>query len=155
MTLNPGPRSQALSNLSSKLRELVPAMQALSEPSDRNLPLAMRQLLDAIDRVDVAAGDDAPVSPGTCIRLRREELGLTVEQVALQLETDPGVCAQRRGAWLIDIEADAVAISDRTALVLHDVLGVDLRVLAHWIAVAEAAKHSAGDTSIATAAQAA
>lgn len=149
MTHSPGPRSQALSDLSAKLRELVPAMQALSEPSDRNLPLAMRQLLDAIDRMDVAARDDAPVSPGTYIRLRREELGLTVEQVALQLETDPGVCAHRRAAWLTDIEADAEAISDRTALVLHDVLGVDLRVLAHWIAIAEASKLSAGAGSMA------
>jgi hypothetical protein len=150
MTHSPGPRSQALSDLSAKLRELVPAMQALSEPSDRNLPLAMRQLLDAIDRVDVAAGDDAPVSPGTYIRLRREELGLTVDEVARKLDTDPDVSARRRAEWLVDIEADAVAISDRTAFVLHDAIGVDLRALAHWIAVAEAAKSNAGSSAGAT-----
>ncbi len=136
-------RREALINVSAKLRELVPVLQALAKPSDHNLPLGMRFLLDAIDHVDVAAGADRPFSPGTYIRLKREELGLTVEQVALQLETDPGVCAHRRAAWLTDIEADAEAISDCTALVLHEVLGVDLRVLAHWIAIAEVGKLAA------------
>jgi len=131
-------RREALSNVSAKLRELVPVLQALAKPSDHNLPLGMRFLLDAIDHVDVAAGADRSMSPGTYIRLTRENLGLTVEQVALQLETDPDVCARRRAAWLTDIEADAESILDRTALVLHDVIDIDLRVLAHWIAIAEA-----------------
>ena len=133
-------RSEALSNISAKLREFVPVIQALTEPSDNNLPVGIIRLLEAIDLVDVAAGADRPVSPGTYIRLRREELGLTAEQVALKLETDPDVCTQRRAAWLTNIEADAEAISDRTAFVLHDTIGVDLRVLAHWMAIAEAGK---------------
>ena len=140
-------RREALFNVSAKLRELVPVLQALAKPSDHNLPLGMRFLLDAIDHVDVAAGADRPISPGTYIRLTRENLGLTVEQVALQLETDPDVCARRRAAWLTDIEADAESISDRTALVLHDVIDIDLRVLAHWIAIAEA-RTLAADRSV-------
>lgn len=147
-------RREALSNVSAKLRELVPVVQALARPSDHSLPLGMRFLLDAIDNVDVAAGADRPISPGTYIRLTRESLGLTVEQVALKLETDPDVCARRRAAWLTDIEADVESISDRTALVLHDVIDIDLRVLAHWIAIAEArtlaADRSAGAEDLAT-----
>ena len=49
-------RSTALSTVSASLREQVVAMEALSEPSDHHLPFAMRHLLDAIDRVDVAVG---------------------------------------------------------------------------------------------------
>jgi hypothetical protein len=48
-------RRAALSNVSAALREQVIALQALMEPSDHDLPDAMRLLLDGIDRVDVAA----------------------------------------------------------------------------------------------------
>ena len=51
-------RREALSTVSAALREQVVALQALGEPRDHDLPIGMRLLLDAIDRVDRAAGAD-------------------------------------------------------------------------------------------------
>jgi hypothetical protein len=62
-------RREALSNVSAKLRELIPVLQALAKSSDHSLPLGMRFLLDAIDHVDVAAGADRPISPGPWIAI--------------------------------------------------------------------------------------
>lgn len=48
-------RRQALTNISSPLQQAVQGLQALTQPGDSDLPIGMRHLLDAIDRVDVAA----------------------------------------------------------------------------------------------------
>lgn len=82
------------------------------------------------------------ISPGTYVRFRREALHLSLEDVALMLETTPGVSAQRRAEWLAMIEADVAPISLPTALALHDTIRVDLRVLAYWMALAEGARPS-------------
>ncbi|MEG3169217.1 helix-turn-helix transcriptional regulator [Sphingomonas sp. LB3N6] len=79
------------------------------------------------------------ITPGTYIRLRREAAGLTIENVAMMIESDPPVCVQRRIQGLTMIEADIDEISPSTAMVLHDVIGVDLRILAYWMAIAEGA----------------
>jgi len=50
-------RREALTNISSSLQQTVLALQALTQPGDEHLPIGMRHLLDAIDRVDVAATD--------------------------------------------------------------------------------------------------
>lgn len=51
-------RSEALTNISSSLQQVVPALQVLTQPGDEHLPFAMRHLLDAIDRVDVEVAGD-------------------------------------------------------------------------------------------------
>ncbi len=80
------------------------------------------------------------ITPGTYIRQRREEAGLTIENVAMMIESDPPVSVSRRIEGLTMIEADVEEISASTAMVLRDVIGIDLRVLAYWIAIAEGAK---------------
>ncbi len=79
------------------------------------------------------------ITPGTYIRLRREEAGLTIENVAMMIESDPPVSVSRRIEGLTMIEADVEEIAASTAMVLHDVIGIDLRILAYWMAVAEGA----------------
>ncbi len=49
-------RREALTHISSSLQQAAQALQALTQPGDTNIPTGMRHLLDAIDRVDVAAG---------------------------------------------------------------------------------------------------
>ena len=82
------------------------------------------------------------VTPGTYIRLRREACGMTIENVAMEIESDPPVSVSRRIEGLKMIEADVEEISPSTAMVLHDVIGIDLRILAYWMAIAEGATPS-------------
>ena len=49
-------RRPALKEISSALRQSAVALQALTEPGDSDLPIGMRLLLDAIDRIDVVSG---------------------------------------------------------------------------------------------------
>jgi hypothetical protein len=105
---------------------------------DRREALAL-----APSAVALTAPITAPsISPGTYIRLRREEAGLTIENVALMIESFPQVTVQRRIEGLTMIEADVEPISPSTAMVLHEVIGVDLRMLAYWMAIAEGATPS-------------
>lgn len=90
----------------------------------------------------IAAIKVPAISPGTYIRIRRQALGLSVDDLALMLETVPGVSARRRVEWLEMIEADAEEISPCTAMVLHDAIAIDLQILAYWMAIAEGAKPS-------------
>ena len=89
---------------------------------------------------------NARITPGTCVRLRREALGLSRENVALMLETTPAVSTQRRVEWLAALENDAVEISLPTAWALQEVIGLDLRTLSYWMAVAQEATKSAAVT---------
>ncbi len=57
-------RREALRTISSSLTQTVDALQALTEPNDRDLPIGMRHLLDAIDRVHLAANAVADRRPG-------------------------------------------------------------------------------------------
>ncbi len=50
-------RRPALRDISSALRLQADALQALTQPGDSDLPIGMRLLLDAIDRVDLASGE--------------------------------------------------------------------------------------------------
>ena len=58
-------RRLALTNIASALQQHAAALQALTKPDDSDLPIGMRLLLDAIDRVNVAAS--APLNRGTTI----------------------------------------------------------------------------------------
>lgn len=82
------------------------------------------------------------ITPGTYIRLCRENAGLTIENVAMMIESFPEVSVQRRIEGLTMIEADVEPISPSTAMVLHEVIAVDLRMLAYWMAIAEGATPS-------------
>jgi hypothetical protein len=49
-------RREALTHISSLLQQAARALQALTQLGDTDIPAGMRHLLDAIDRVDTAAG---------------------------------------------------------------------------------------------------
>ncbi len=89
------------------------------------------------------------ISPGAFVRIRREAVGLSLEDLALMLETVPGVSARRRVEWLAMIESGAAEISLCVALVLHDTIALDLRMLAYWMAIAEGARPSLVDVPFA------
>lgn len=94
--------------------------------------------------IDVSTFTELPVvTPGAFVRQYREARHLTLEQVALMLETVPRVSARSRAEWLGLIEADEAPISLPTAIALHDAIGVDLRALGLWMA-----EHQ-GDTPLA------
>jgi hypothetical protein len=131
-------RREALTNISSSLQQAAVGLEALTQPGDEHLPIDMRHLLNAIDRVDVAPS----ITPGTYIRLRREACDMTIENVAMEIESDPQVSVSRRIEGLTMIEADVEEISPSTAMVLHEVIGIDLRILAYWMAIAEGATPS-------------
>jgi len=48
-------RRLALTNISSALQQQAAPLQAFTNPDDADLPIGMHLLLDAIDRVNVAA----------------------------------------------------------------------------------------------------
>ena len=96
----------------------------------------------AITAAPVAPIDVPQITPGTYVRLRREALSLSIEDLALMLETEPCVSHRRRVEWLTMLEADAEEITLRIALVLHDAIAIDLRMLAYWMAIAEGATPS-------------
>lgn len=89
------------------------------------------------------------ISPGTYARLRRETLGLTIENLATMLDSVPGVSTQRRVEWLTAIEADVLPITVPTAWALHRAIGLDLGMLAYWMEVAEGAQPSLVDALLA------
>ena len=49
-------RRPALKDISRALRRQAEALQGLTQPGDSDLPIGMRLLLDAIDRIDVVSG---------------------------------------------------------------------------------------------------
>ena len=90
---------------------------------------------------DIAPITVPAISPGTFVRLRREALALTFADVAARITTVPDVSVWRRVQWLKAIEQDDAPISVQTAVALHDAIGLDLRMLSYWMAVAEGAPH--------------
>lgn len=78
------------------------------------------------------------ITPGTYIRLRREARGLSLEDLAALLDSDPHVPARRRIDWLAAIEADREPITERVALALTVVLPIDFSALSRLVA------HAAG-----------
>lgn len=97
----------------------------------------------------IAATAVPTISPGRYVQLRRQALGLTLEDVALLLASTPSVPAVRRVEWLASIEADVTPLSLPTVIALHDTIRIDLRVLAYWMAVAEGARPSLVDVMFA------
>lgn len=69
------------------------------------------------------------ISPGTYLRLRRQAIGLSVEQVALALGTVPHIPAIDRAEWLKAIEADVQPVTLDASLALKRVIAFDWSVL--------------------------
>ncbi len=97
----------------------------------------------------IAATAVPTISPGKYVQLRRQALGLSLEDVALLLASTPMVPACRRVEWLSSIEADLTPLSLPTIIALHDTIRIDLRVIAYWMAVAEGARPSLVDVMFA------
>ena len=82
----------------------------------------------------------APISPGTYVRLRREALGITLDDLSLCLETAPPISARTRAEWLAQMEADTAPISMLSGLAIADIVRFDLVVLSRLIAVDDGAR---------------
>ena len=84
---------------------------------------------------------DVPLfaTPGHYIRSRRKAAGMSIDDVALCVETDPPVAASRRAEWLDDIERDIMGVRPTTAVALYAIprLAIDLNVLATLIEEAD------------------
>lgn len=60
------------------------------------------------------------MTPGTYLRLRREAAALSIEDLALRIDTTVKVCARERGELLRLIEADVAAIGGDVVGALRD-----------------------------------
>ena len=89
------------------------------------------------------------ITPGTFVRLRRQALGLSIENLATMLDSVPGVSTQRRVEWLAAIENDVLPITVPTAWALHRAISLDLGVLSYWMEIAEGAAPSLVDALLA------
>ena len=76
-----------------------------------------------------------PLTPGLYILQRRQASGLTHDDVALRIETDPPVAAARRAEWLRAIEVELLPVRTTTAVALAAIpeLAIDLATLAELI----------------------
>jgi len=74
-------------------------------------------------------------TPGEYIRRCRSVAGLSIDDIALRVETDPPVGASRRAEWLVAIEQGLLPVRITTAAALHAIpeLRIHLPVLAKLI----------------------
>lgn len=74
------------------------------------------------------------MSPGQYLRKRREAAELTLDDVALRIETVPTIAASARAAWLAQIEADILPVPDgfTDAILRPGVFSFDADVL-EWL----------------------
>lgn len=69
------------------------------------------------------------MTPGTYIRKRREDAGLTIEELVLRLETIPAVSAMTRAEWLTMMEADVAPPSVSAINAILNFVSLDENVL--------------------------
>ncbi|WP_242140841.1 helix-turn-helix transcriptional regulator [Sphingomonas sp. TREG-RG-20F-R18-01] len=69
------------------------------------------------------------MTPGNYIRKRREAAGLTVDELALRLETIPAVSAMTRAQWLTMMETDVAPISISAINAIVSFISLDETVL--------------------------
>ena len=69
------------------------------------------------------------MTPGAYLRLRREAAGLSVEQVAERLRTEPRIAEFARAEWIELIEGDAMPAAFSTIVALRCAFRFDLAVL--------------------------
>lgn len=73
------------------------------------------------------------LTPGTYLRLRRQAAGLSIEDVAALVQTEPRWSEIDRVAWLLRIEADVAAISPDVAFSLKSTFRFSVTVLGQLI----------------------
>lgn len=75
------------------------------------------------------------LSPGLYVAERRKASGLTHDDVALRIDSEPPVAASRRTEWLRAIEAEVLQVRITTAIALAAIpeLAIDLPYLADLI----------------------
>lgn len=80
------------------------------------------------------------MTPGDYIRAARQLTTLSIDDVALRVETDPPVSAARRAEWLKAMEEGTLPVRITTAAALHAIpqLRIDMPVLAKLIEEADA-----------------
>jgi hypothetical protein len=80
------------------------------------------------------------LTPGQYVRAARLQAGMTIQDVAMCVETDPPVTMQRRAEWIGAIEKDVLPIRMSTALALFAIpeLEIDLPALANLMDACEA-----------------
>lgn len=86
------------------------------------------------------APQNAPMTPGTYLRKRREAAGLELEDLALMLDSDPAVSARSRAELLAAVERDAAPVTEdlmRAVLRLGDTFRIDPVVWIRLIDLAE------------------
>ncbi|WP_267397625.1 MULTISPECIES: hypothetical protein [unclassified Sphingomonas] len=89
---------------------------------------------------DASTDDDQPeadpLSAGAYLRDQREKAGLTVEDLALRVATDPRLGVFERLAWIRAIEADVAPLQPHNAAALLGAIRLDLAEVAHLMALA-------------------
>lgn len=75
------------------------------------------------------------MTPGRYVQLRREAAGLSIEDAAARIGTEPSVDGQTRAEMLIAIEAGDQPLTDDVARALHPVFPFDSVVLATLCAI--------------------
>ncbi len=83
------------------------------------------------------------MSPGSYLRLRREAAGLSIDDVAAALATEPRWNELDRKAWLELIEADAAPVGDDVQKSLFGVFRFDAAILSHLVVM-----HAGGALSV-------
>ncbi len=69
------------------------------------------------------------LTPGQYLRKRREAAGLSIDDVAERIATEPRWAEHLRRGWLEQIESDQMPATFRTIVVLHQVMQFDMAVL--------------------------
>lgn len=80
------------------------------------------------------------LSPGAYIASCREQDGLTLEDVARAIDTEPHLSERERRAWLANIEADLAPIAATSVATLSRVIGFDPATLQQLAASVNPAK---------------
>jgi len=75
------------------------------------------------------------MTPGTFLREARERRGLSRDDVALTLATDPHINAHDRAEWLALVEADRAPVTIDVGIVLSELLLIDFDHLVALVAM--------------------
>jgi transcriptional regulator with XRE-family HTH domain len=78
--------------------------------------------------------DDISDSPGLFLRAGRVSTGLSIEDLALRLETVPHISAHDRAEWLAMVEADRAPVTIDVGLALCELLDLSFLTLVDLIA---------------------
>ncbi len=75
----------------------------------------------------------APITPGEYLRRRREASGMTLDDVAAKISTEPRIDERGRRDLIAGIEGGAIALTMAEAAALHAVFRFDPQVLVRLV----------------------